>query len=240
MPHLDGETNTLWRQISRGKFKDDSLLMGVAASDWRATGFGTVFADFNHDGRLDLAIVNGGVQRGARPDESCSDPFWKWYVQRNQLFINDGNNRFRDISPGDTAFCGTPLVGRGLLCGDFDGDGALDILVTAIAGSARMYKNVVPDRGHWLMIKAVDPALGGRDAYGAEVTISAGGRRQMSVISPAYSYLCSNDPRAHFGLGELDHVDGIDVTWPDGKKESFPRQKADQVLTLSKGTGKAP
>jgi len=240
MPHLDSETNTLWRQVARGKFRDDTLRMGVGASDWRATGFGTVFADFNHDGRLDLAIVNGGVQRAAKPNESCSDPFWKWYVQRNQLFINEGNNRFRDISPSDTAFCGTPLVGRGLLCGDFDGDGALDILVTAIAGPARMYKNVVPQRGHWLMVKAIDPSLGGRDAYGAEVTITAGGRRRLGLIHPAYSYLCSNDPRAHFGLGELDHVDSIDVTWPDGKKEVFASQKADQVVTLRKGTGKLP
>jgi hypothetical protein len=240
MPHLDSETNTLWRQTSRGMFRDDTLRMGVAASDWRATGFGTVFADFNHDGKLDLAIVNGGVQRGARPEESCSDPFWKWYVQRNQLFINEGNNHFRDISPSDSAFCDTPLTGRGLVCGDFDGDGALDILVTAIAGPARLYKNVVRQRGHWLMVKAIDPALGGRDAYGAEVTITAGGRRQMNVVGPAYSYLCSNDPRVHFGLGGLDHVDRIEVTWPDGKKEIFPMQKADQILTLPKGSGKSP
>jgi hypothetical protein len=240
MPHLDSETNTLWRQTGKGIFRDDTLRTGVAASDWRATGFGAVFADFNHDGLLDLAIVNGGVQRGARPEESCSDPFWKWYVQRNQLFINEGNNHFRDISPSGKAFCGTPSTGRGLVCGDFDGDGALDILVTAIAGPARLYKNVVPQRGHWLMVKAIDPALGGRDAYGAEVTITVGSRRQMSVVGPSYSYLCSNDPRVHFGLGELDHVDRIEVTWPDGKKEIFPMQKADQVLTLPKGTGKTP
>jgi hypothetical protein len=240
MPHLDNETNTLWTMMSNGMFKDETLRAKVARGEWTATGFGTVFADFNHDGLLDLAIVNGGVQRGGTPEETCSDPFWKWYVQRNQLFVNEGGGKFKDISPSDKAFCGTPLVGRGLACGDINNDGALDILVTAVSGPTRLYKNVAPKHGHWLMVKAVDPSLGGRDAYGAEVTVTAGDRRWKGLIQPAYSYLCSNDPRAHFGLGQADKVDSMKVIWPNGDEETFSSVTADQLVVLKKGASKAP
>jgi hypothetical protein len=241
MPHLDGETNTLWTQTAPGKsFRDDTLNARVASGAWRGTGFGAVFADFNQDGELDLALVNGGVQRGLKPDESCSDQFWKWYVQRNQLFMNEGGGKFKDISASEKAFSGTPLCSRGLACGDINGDGALDLLVSSIAGPARLYYNVVPNRGHWLMIRAVDPALSGRDAYGAELTLTAGGRRWTGLIQPAYSYMNSNDPRAHFGLGQVEKVDSIHIVWPDGKEEVFPSQAADQFLVLRKGAGAMP
>lgn len=238
MPHLHIETNTLWTLTSAGMFKDETIGARVARGEWTATGFGTVFADFNLDGQLDLAIVNGGVQRGVA-HELCSDPFWKWYVQRNQVFANEGGGRFKDISASQSAFSGAPNVGRGLAVGDIDGDGALDLLVTAVGAPARLYRNVAPNRGHWLMVKAVDPALGGRDAYGAELTVTAGNRRWKGLIQPAYSYMCSNDPRAHFGLGQVTHVDGIHVVWPDGTDETFPGQSADQVVVLKKGAGKA-
>jgi hypothetical protein len=111
----------------------------------------------------------------------------------------------------------------------------LDLLVTSIAGPARLYRNVAPKRGHWLVVKAVDPALGGRDAYGALITVRAGGRRWLRLVQPGYSYLCSNDPRAHFGLGAAERVDALDVVWPDGTAESFGAQGIDRVLTLRKG-----
>ena len=169
--HLTWETNTLWMQGPRGSFQDRTAVRGLARPRWRGTGFGTVLADFDHDGALDLAIVNGRVARGPLA-ERRSGPFsWDVYAERNQLFANDGTGRFRDLSPDNAPFCGAPAVARGLACGDVDGDGALDLLVTSTAGPARLYRNVAPGRGHWLLVRAVDPSLGGRDAYGAVVTV---------------------------------------------------------------------
>jgi hypothetical protein len=201
-----------------------------------------LLVDFDHDGGLDLAVVNGRVKRGKLVNASAETrtalgPHWSGYAERNQLFLNDGRGRFRDISPANVPFCGTPRVCRGLVCGDIDNDGAMDLLVTAVADRARLYRNVAPKRGHWLLVRALDPGLH-RDAYGAEVTVQAAGRRLMRWINPGYSYLCSNDPRAHFGLGQADHVDAIEVVWPDGSQETFPAQPADHLVVLRKGDGR--
>jgi hypothetical protein len=83
----------------------------------------------------------------------------------------------------------------------------------------------------------IEPALGGRDAYGAEITVRSGGRRQIVWVNPSQSYLCSNDPRAHFGLGPATQVEGFNVVWPDGTEEQFAGVAADQIITLRKGSG---
>jgi hypothetical protein len=88
------------------------------------------------------------------------------------------------------------------------------------------------------MIRAIDPARR-RDAYGAVITVHAGGRRWLGFINPGQSYLCSNDPRAHFGLGQADHVDSIHIQWPDGDtaEEIFPGVQVNRVIELRRGQG---
>jgi hypothetical protein len=235
--HLTDETHTLWRQGPRGLFQDRTVQSGVLRAHWHGTGFGAVLGDFDQDGALDLALVNGRVSKAAEPANEALGPHWGWYAERNQLFANDGKGRFFDLSVQNAPLCGTPNVARGLAYGDVGGDGALDLLVTTAGGKARLYRNVAPHRGHWLLVRAVDPKLGGRDAYGAEVRVHAGGRHWLRVINPASSYLCSNDVRAHFGLGAAERVEQIDIRWPDGTAESFPGCRVDQKLVLSRGTG---
>ncbi|HMF13542.1 MAG TPA: CRTAC1 family protein, partial [Gemmataceae bacterium] len=230
--HLTSETHTLWRQLDRGRFTDRTVAAGLTRAGWRGTGFGTVLADFDNDGALDLALVNGRV---SKPEPAGNGPFHSWYAERNQLFANNGTGSFVDISARNPALCGGRAVSRGLAVGDFNNDGGLDLLVTSIAGPARLYRNVAPERGHWLMVRAIDPQCGGRDAYGAVVTVMAGDHRWQRLVQPGYSYLCSNDPRTHFGLGPAQSVDSIRVTWPDGKEEAFPGQEVDRIIVLRKG-----
>lgn len=240
--HLTEETNTLWQQQPCGVYQDRTMAAGLLALSWRGTGFGTVFGDFDHDGALDLALVNGRVAAhrhdGAPPVPTPDVPAW-WgpYAERNQLAAGVGDGRFQDISLWNAAFCGAARVGRGLMMGDVDNDGALDLVVTNIAGPARLYRNCAPDRGHWLLVRAVDPVLQ-RDAYGAEVTVVTAARRWKAWLTPASSYQCSNDPRAHFGLGSVEQVDSMKVLWPDGTGEVFPGGPVDRVVTLHKGQGR--
>jgi hypothetical protein len=239
--HLTEEMHNIWYQGPVGLFQDRTATAGLAQTAWRGTGFGAVMADFNNDGLPDLAVVNGTIKRNRTPFHAGStnahEPFWYSYSERNQLFANTGSGNFRDVSPMNPAFCSVANVGRGLACGDIDNDGALDLVVTSISGSARIYRNVAGKRGHWLTVRAIEPALGGRDAYGAEVIVSADSQKMYGWINPGYSFLCSNDPRAHFGLGERTKVDSIDVGWPGGKQERFPGGAVDRILLLEKGRG---
>ena len=241
VPHLGEENHTLWRQGPRGLFHDHTARAGLLSLPWHGTGFGAVFADFNGDGALDLAVANGRIRRRVvttqfrlAPEVS---PFWSPYAEPCQLFANSGDGAFLDISSANPALCREALVGRGLACGDFDNNGAPDLLLIGLSSRARLLRNTAPARGHWLGVRAIDPALGNRDAFGAEVILEAGGRRWWRLVQPAYGYASSNDPRVQFGLGNLSTVDSIRVRWPDGVEENFPGGTADRYVTVRRGAG---
>ena len=240
--HLVQEQHALWVQGPRGLFQDLTAGFGLVNPTWRGTGFGTVFADFDHDGWEDLAFVNGLVKRGNDPAPRVENlkPFWSPYAQRNQLFLHTGHVKFTDVSLANPDFCGQAAVGRALACGDIDNDGDIDLVATSTGGPARLFRNVAPRRGHWIIIRAIDPAVGGRDAHGTEIIVEAGGRRFWRLVQSSYSYLASNDPRVHVGLGAADKIDSIRIVWPDGSEESFPGSPVDRQLLLRKGQGRFP
>jgi hypothetical protein len=235
---LDVETHTLWRQSPAGLFKDGTIDAGLARAK-RSTGFGTALADFDLDGDLDLAYVNGRVFAGPPAANDRLPAFWRPYAEPNALLENDGQGRFRSIAADNPDFCGTAEVGRSLCVGDLDNDGDLDMLVTTTAGPARLFRNFAPRKGHWLLVRAMDPALK-RDAYGAVVSVKAGERTWQRLVNPGTSYQCSHDPRVHFGLGDAKQIDEIRVRWPDGNSEVFTGGDADRLVTLRKGEGAAP
>jgi hypothetical protein len=234
--HLTTETNTLWMQDPRGIFKDRTQDWHLAGLRWRGTGFGALMADFDHDGRLDIVVVNGRVQHGGTAKDSGLRPYWEPYAERNQVFANVGG-KFQDVSVNNPAFCKAFNVARGLACADIDGDGAPDLLVTTISGKARLFRNVAPNRGHWLKVRAIDPKLN-RDALGAEVRVQAGGETRLRLIHSAESYLSASSPTAHFGLGNTEKFDAIHVIWPDGLKEVFPGGAADRLIEIRRGDGR--
>ena len=236
--HLTDEFHSLFKQGPRGVFTDQIAAAGLQQQSWRGTGFGAVAADFNNDSSPDLAFANGLVRRllaGQNPVAPGVHPWWARYAQKAQLFRNDGSGTFHDISPSQSALCGHAIVGRSLAVGDLDNDGAPDLVLCGVGGPVRVLKNVAPNRGHWLKLRLLLPRQGNRDAIGAEVVLTAGGKKYWAVLQPATSYLASNDPTLHFGLGAAARVDAIEVLWPDGAKETFAGGAADALMVLRKG-----
>jgi enediyne biosynthesis protein E4 len=235
--HLGAEQHTLWKQGPRGLFRDRSGQAGLTTPRWRGTGFGVCLADLDNDGALDAVLINGRVSKLPPIAKRLpGDPHWHPYLDRNQCFANTGKGQFRDRSDSEPALCGGPNVGRGLAYGDVDGDGGIDLLVTSIAGRARLLRNVAPERGHWLLVRALD-AAGKRDLLGAELSVTASGRTWTRTVRSADSYLSASDSRAHFGLGTAERVDRIDARWPDGTRERFAGGPVDRVQVLRQGTG---
>ena len=239
--HLTEEFHSLFRQDVPGFFTDVVAQAGLQEQGWRGTGFGTVLSDFDLDGDLDLALVNGLVRRavpGQTPVVAGVSDWWARYAQRAQLFANIGSGRFEDRSVANAGLCGEATVGRSLAVGDLDQDGMPDLVVGGVGGPVLLYRNVAPREGRWLRVRAVDPGCGGRDAIGAEVIVRTDTGTWWQVLQPATSYLASHEPVLHFGLGRTGDLRGIEVRWPDGSTEEFPPGTAERTAVLRKGEGR--
>jgi enediyne biosynthesis protein E4 len=234
--HFAGETNTLY--LSAGSddfFTDGTAAARMAEVDRPFTGWGCGFVDFDHDGDLDVAVANGRVTRGPIHPGAKHGRFWNHFAEPALLFENDGTTRFKDVGQMAGRLGREPLLARGLAFGDIDRDGDLDMVLQNIDNTLRIYRNDAPaPDSHWLLVRAM---TGRRDAYGALVTIDARGKRLTRLAHPTYSYLSSNDPRAHFGLGGTDHVGSLEVLWVSGRRERFAVGGVDREIVIREGDG---
>jgi hypothetical protein len=239
MTHLINDYNTLYLNDGKLGFEDRSTNAGLAAPSMSWTGFGTAFVDVDHDGDLDLPVVNGRVDRNPPVAGARMSAYWNHYAEPNHLYLNDGKGHFTEVSKATGSY-GTDIeLSRGLVVGDVDRDGDLDFLVTNTAGPARLYRNDAKKVGSWLLVRAYEPARK-RDAHAAVVTLFAGGKKYVRVADPGFSYLSSNEPRAHFGIAGATRADRILVRWPDGAEEAFPGVALNQSVVVNRGQGKSP
>jgi len=105
-------------------------------------------------------------------------------------------------------------------------------------GHPVLLRNVNPDKNHWIELKLVGGPKSPSDAVGATIFVTANGMKQRQDVISGGSYLSSNDPRPHFGLGQASAVDAIELHWPSGKVEHFSVPGVDRIVTLIEGSGK--
>jgi hypothetical protein len=237
--HITSETNTLWQSTGGdGNFTDATALAGMAIIDRPYTGWGCGFFDFDNDGDLDLAIANGRVAKGPPRPEAAVGPFWNRYAESNLLFKGDGSGRFADVGSKAGTLTSRLEVHRAMAFADLFNRGSIDIVTVNLDNTVRIFRNDAAAPGaHWINVL---PMTGKREALGAKVTIGVGGRKQAGLCLRAYSYLSSNDPRVHFGLGKNDKVESLEVQWPSGtpKRETFEVTAIDRDLVLRQGQGR--
>ncbi len=234
--HLRGETNTLYVNDGSGLFDDTTSIWGLAHTSVPFTSFGTLWFDYDNDGRLDLFIANGEV----KALHAAADPRFP-YAQTNQLFHNNGSAFEETTERGGPDFQRAE-VSRGAAFGDIDNDGDIDIVVSNANGPVRLLLNETGSRRHWLLVR-LEATSAQRDAYGARVGLIRKGKPVVWRRAGADgSYLSANDPRIHFGLGEdveAAKPEKLVVVWPGGSRESFGIGETDRVVTLRKGQGRA-
>jgi len=227
--NLDGESDSFFR--NRGAFfSDDTSQVGLRAISRPFTRFGAGFVDFDNDGYLDLYEANGRV--GMQSERYSSDP----YAEPSLLFRGFAGPRFAEVSPRGGTTQTLVATSRGAAFGDIDNDGGIDIVVVNRDARPYLLHNVVRAPGHWVMFRVLDEH--GRDALGAELTMSVGSRSIRRDVRAAYSYLASNDPRVHVGLGNETAVHGVTVRWPDGTREGFGDFSAGGIVILRRGSGR--
>jgi hypothetical protein len=237
--HISSETNTLWMDQGDGNWIDQTAHAGMALIDRPFTGWGCGFIDYDNDGLLDLAIVNGRVAKGPVRPEAKVGQFWNRYAEPNLLFRGDGTGRFVDVTKHAGTFGSRLEVTRALAFADLGNRGAIDMVSVKVDNSIRIFRNDAAARAtghHWLQVL---PMTGKRDAIGAKVFLTAGGTTRLALAIRAYSYLASNDPRVHFGLGKETKVDALEIHWPHGTpaKEKFKVDGVDRVLIVRHGSG---
>lgn len=228
---LTGEGANLFVNDGTGTFEDRGTASALGPATLPFTGFGAAWIDADHDGRLDLAVVNGTVQIIERLRQE-GDPFP--LHQRRQLFRNAGGGRFEEVTGAGAAF-GQSEVGRGLAVGDVDNDGDADLLVGNNNGPVRLLINQAP-RQHWVGVRLAGAS--GRDMLGARIEVSAAGTSRWRRARADGSYLSANDPRVLVSLGASAEPPVARVTWPGGRTETFASIPIDRYTTLVEGGGR--
>jgi hypothetical protein len=224
--------NTLFHNQGGGLFQDVSIDAGVVLPHLKYLAFGCEFLDYDADGWPDLFVANGHVYVHA-------DTMIKGitYPEPKQLFHNEGNGRFSEVTdPGLLGDLARPVVSRGLAVGDYDNDGRLDVLVNNQNSPAQLFHNEVQNGNHWIRFKTVG-VKSNRDGIGAKFLLTAGGIRQTAFVHGGSSYLSASDMRVYFGLGPAKAVDQVQIRWPSGKQDLLRHVPADATYIVTEGRG---
>ena len=227
--HFEDDYNTLYRNDGEGQFADVSAAAGLLQMSLPHVSFGAGFLDHDNDGDLDLLVANGHVYPQIDQAGTAST-----YAQSNHLFENLGNGRFALLLPQPGDSLGSARVSRGSCIGDYDNDGDLDIFVTQIDARPSLLRNDGGNRQNWIGLKLAGRA-GNRDAIGARVRLVTGGRAQIRDVLCGSSFLCSEDRRLHFGLGNQFRVDSLEVRWSGGAVQRFAGLPVNRYLLIEEG-----
>jgi enediyne biosynthesis protein E4 len=197
--------------------KAKELGMEIFSISW-----GTNFADFDHDGDVDLFVSNGDLN----PNDV---PMADFYFQNQDGHFTD---KAREVNLNDYG------IGRGSVVFDMENDGDLDILVVnqkpvlnyPVNSFTKLFRND-STKGNWLKValQGIDSDIHG---IGSRVEVVAGKHRMIREIDGGSSHLSQNSTIAHFGLGDAMVVDSIIVTWVGGQQQIIVHQNANQLLTI--------
>ena len=217
---LAGELFPLFRNDRRGSFEETTQPSKLAALSAKSSGWCTMFADVDNDGRKDIFTANSHV------NDRIADVAATTWKQANSLFINEGGGRFRDAT-SESGLASASAVHRGCGIADFNGDGRLDIVVLVLGSKAELWQNDSPGDRRWLIVRLTG-TKSNRDGIGARVTVGD----QVRTMSTAAGYASSSHAGLHFGLDASPQPVRVLVEWPSGMKQTVENVKVNQVLLV--------
>ena len=228
--NLDHEFYGLYQNKRDESFDDIAGPSGIARATQMMSGWGAKFFDFDNDGLLDLFVANGhpdDLIDKISPGVTYSEPLL--------LFQNTGSE-LKNISGESGSLFSRQLSARGLAVGDFDNDGAVDVLISVNDGSPVLLRNNAGRQNHWLGLHLIGKKCN-RDAIGAHISYQAGDLKQTRFKVGGGSYLSSHDPRIVLGLGKHEKVDWLEIKWPQpsGFVQRLTSLPIDRYITIMEG-----
>ena len=217
---LNRQTFPLFRNVGDGLFEDTTSPSGLHRLTVSKSGWATKFEDFDNDGMKDLFVTASHVNDLAEEFEDAT------YRQSNAVFKNSGDGTFEDVS--DEAALFPHAAHRGAAFADFDGDGRVDVVVSAIGGAAELWRNLSPTENRWLGIQLIGTASN-VDGIGARIQIGS----QVLTASSSSGYASSSLAPLHFGLGPAPDLQFVRIDWPSGAQQTAKLKGLDQVMTVT-------
>ena len=231
--NVDQEMYSIYRNNHDLTFDDVAGSTGLGRLTRLMSGWGVKFFDYDNDGNVDLFIANG------HPDDKIeAHSSHVTYKEPLLLFHNNGRGGLENVSPSAGPAFSQTFAARGMAVGDFNNDGALDVLVAVNGGAPLLLKNVAAAENHWLGVHLVGRQAN-PDAIGARITWQAGDLKRSRLKIGGGSYLSSHDPREVLGIGKHAKIDKLEIRWPQpsGRLETFSDLPIDRYITIVEGAG---
>lgn len=219
------DSATLYRNLGGLLFVDVSAEINLRKLSFQALKWGCAMFDVDLDGDQDMLIVAGHIY----PQVDSAPELNETYRQTPLLLRNDGG-KLVDVSARSGPGFQLPASARGLALGDYDGDGDQDLLITAIDAPPLLLRNDTPRAGRWLAVRLLNRH--GSPAIGARAVVKAGGKSWLGEVRSGSTYASQNSFDLHYGLGSVEKVDAIEVTWPGGGTTVEKDQAVDSYRTI--------
>ncbi|HXP17883.1 MAG TPA: CRTAC1 family protein, partial [Terriglobales bacterium] len=231
--NIDHEMYSIYRNNKDETFDDLAVPTGIGAATRMMSGWGLKFLDYDNDGNLDLFLANGN------PDDLIESVHPGVTYREPPILLHNTGRGFQNVSPASGPVFSTPISARGLAIGDFDNDGAVDVLIAINNGAPLLLRNNAGKQNHWLGVRLVGKKSN-PDAVGARVTYQSGEFTRSRMKVGGGSYLSAHDPRMVLGLGPRKKIDSLEVKWPkpSGLVERFTDLPLDRYITIVEGQGK--
>jgi hypothetical protein len=223
------ECSILHRNVGDGMFEDVAAKarLGVGAMSYVKWGCGLV--DFDNDGWRDIFLGCGHIYKDI---ETMSDR--SSYEVLPVLFHNQGDGTFANVSATSGDGMTVKMVARGIGFDDLDNDGRVDVVVLSRDRPAIVLRNLSENKQNWVQLRLLGTATN-RDGVGAQVTVVAGDLVLTDEVHSGRGYQSHFGSRLHFGLGNQDRVDRVEVRWIGGDVDVFENIALGQCTLLTEG-----